>query len=109
MTAMTAVASSQTSLPSRERGLKSINAFVKILAAWVAPFAGAWIEISRMAAVAPGATVAPFTGAWIEIGQQNPNKPRHNVAPFTGAWIEMPIRRAADPIDLRRSLHGSVD
>ena len=33
----------------------------------VAPFVGAWIEISSPAANATGIAVAPFVGAWIEI------------------------------------------
>ena len=35
------------SLPSRERGLKSVVLSVAVLSAVVAPFAGAWIEIGR--------------------------------------------------------------
>ena len=34
---------------------------------YVAPFAGAWIEIPITAAVSPHVVVAPFAGAWIEI------------------------------------------
>ena len=33
----------------------------------VAPFTGAWIEISNPGDMAKGGNVAPFTGAWIEI------------------------------------------
>ena len=34
---------------------------------WVAPFAGAWIEINRLLVVSYAGEVAPFAGAWIEI------------------------------------------
>ena len=34
----------------------------------VAPFTGAWIEISGLGCGLGGKAVAPFTGAWIEIG-----------------------------------------
>ena len=33
----------------------------------VAPYTGAWIEISRFAMILFKALVAPYTGAWIEI------------------------------------------
>ena len=33
----------------------------------VAPFAGAWIEISGVSSALKGVGVAPFAGAWIEI------------------------------------------
>ena len=35
------------------------------------------------------AEVAPFTGAWIEITRPPPADPDNDVAPFTGAWIEI--------------------
>ena len=34
----------------------------------VAPFAGAWIEISPALYTSTAANVAPLAGAWIEIG-----------------------------------------
>ena len=79
----------------------------------VAPFTGAWIEISKRAskrlivvrshpsrvrglkyAEMGGLTlwpaVAPFTGAWIEIYCDNSKfEGDVYVAPFTGAWIEI--------------------
>ena len=79
----------------------------------VAPFTGAWIEISFPAQRTTAAgLVAPFTGAWIEIKTlsfqiilscwSHPSRVRGlksvainqisrpgNVAPFTGAWIEI--------------------
>ena len=55
------------SLPMRERGLK----FVFSLALWVS-------------------YVAPHAGAWIEIGTSMGELLRWMVAPHAGAWIEMP-------------------
>ena len=55
------------SLPSRERGLKYRPSDLQLLPSFVAPFAGAWIEISDMLEVELEQIVAPFAGAWIEI------------------------------------------
>ena len=54
--------------------------------------------------------VAPFTGAWIEITfiimkSTNPV----NVAPFTGAWIEILIFGSTARLAIGRTLHGCVD
>ena len=55
--------------PSRVRGLKSMIEAMPLEIEHVAPFTGAWIEISFVARHYPGwIRVAPFTGAWIEIG-----------------------------------------
>ncbi len=37
----------------------------------------------------PEPLVAPFTGAWIEITPSIASNARSVVAPFTGAWIEI--------------------
>ena len=58
---------------------------------YVAPFAGAWIEIPITAAVSPHVVVAPFAGAWIEISKMFLAHQFHVVAPFAGAWIEILI------------------
>ena len=79
----------EESLPSRERGLKYCNSGgVKSLSD-VAPFAGAWIEISVFCIKELTPYVAPFAGAWIEISAKNKQKNRIKVAPFAGAWIEI--------------------
>ena len=81
------------------------------MTAFVAPFAGAWIEISETAPLAfaflshpsrvrglkyhmphgkqPSSPVAPFAGAWIEITLRKRLKQIGQVAPFAGAWIEI--------------------
>ena len=33
--------------------------------------------------------VAPFVGAWIEMSELSARKKMHWVAPFVGAWIEI--------------------
>ena len=55
------------SLPSWERGLKLIHNTKDIYCVQVAPFVGAWIEISVSVGDLGEDTVAPFVGAWIEI------------------------------------------
>ena len=77
----------------------------------VAPFAGAWIEISHIVYPPSVLIVAPFAGAWIEIPysifsvvvlSSLPSRERglkfaisflvidvQFVAPFAGAWIEI--------------------
>ena len=53
---------------------------------------GAWIEISRGAAICRPSVVAPHVGAWIEIPTYQIRAIEHcNVAPHVGAWIEMPV------------------
>ena len=77
------------SLPSRERGLKSENLTETRMVSDVAPFTGAWIEISSEGENPTSEDVAPFTGAWIEIDFYNASPIIKTVAPFTGAWIEI--------------------
>ena len=57
----------QESLPSRERGLKFDCIPPHSQGHGVAPFAGAWIEISNRTLYLSRTRVAPFAGAWIEI------------------------------------------
>ncbi len=52
--------------------------------------------------------VAPFTGAWIEITWLA-RMTLIIVAPFTGAWIEIMIRWLTGLLVTRRTLHGCVD
>ena len=75
----------------------------------VAPFTGAWIEITWLNPIVILTKVAPFTGAWIEIQTGSGNHQSENVAPFTGAWIEIVTLIMVLDVPLGRSLHGSVD
>ena len=53
--------------PTRVRGLKFIRYNPKIELDNVAPYTGAWIEITGASVMLPSFGVAPYTGAWIEI------------------------------------------
>ena len=55
------------SLPSWERGLKSVHKFVKHVLETVAPLVGAWIEIVFEQYSTLKEHVAPLVGAWIEM------------------------------------------
>ena len=82
--------SCQLSLPTRERGLKYLWLSPLQRDSRVAPYTGAWIEISSDRWKCRRGIVAPYTGAWIEI--KRPWKPPVwilKVAPYTGAWIEI--------------------
>ena len=89
--------------------MKSVGIFGKFNFFFVAPFTGAWIEITVAGKIIDNARVAPFTGAWIEISGTIRPEFIVCVAPFTGAWIEImelifTLRQLCG-----RSLHGSVD
>ena len=75
----------------------------------VAPFAGAWIEISKKREIEKHKYVAPFAGAWIEIQSETWNAFLRRVAPFAGAWIEMYYGTELLWSNYGRSLRGSVD
>ena len=55
------------SLPTRERGLKYGCGRGKDRCPVVAPYAGAWIEMSAIRSMVDPPYVAPYAGAWIEI------------------------------------------
>ena len=55
----------------------------------VAPYAGAWIEITCFYASHCRPRVAPYAGAWIEIATVPGATGNQHVAPYAGAWIEM--------------------
>ena len=78
---------SYRSLPTRERGLKSAGTV--------------WNEHGRI--------VAPYTGAWIEISNTIAPSGVITVAPYTGAWIEINALSSSTLTVGGRSLHGSVD
>ncbi len=56
---------------------------------YVAPRAGAWIEIISDSVKAYRYCVAPRAGAWIEILANNLAALVSSVAPRAGAWIEI--------------------
>ena len=62
------------SLPSWERGLKWQSTTKKDRKPKVAPFVGAWIEMTQIAIFIVPAGVAPFVGAWIEMADADHNR-----------------------------------
>jgi len=73
----------------RERGLKSSRGQWGIQIHYVAPRAGAWIEIPYNQSHSLSEPVAPRAGAWIEIWLLDGNSTIIPVAPRAGAWIEI--------------------
>ena len=128
---MSSDGSTPKSHPSRVRGLKYFRCIDRYDRWQVAPFTGAWIEMSKgeiSKVVISRRTlhgcvdwnitnlfaftwcqVAPFTGAWIEMDYMSEHLYRKRVAPFTGAWIEMFRFWISNRNRLRRTLHGCVD
>ena len=78
-----------TSLPTGERGLKSVALALSCSLLGVAPHGGAWIEIQNCQIRFSGLVVAPHGGAWIEIVVLLNLYVWHSVAPHGGAWIEI--------------------
>ena len=62
-----------------------------------------------MIASALNAVVAPFVGAWIEISAEADELEEKGVAPFVGAWIEILMSICPAEKAISRSLRGSVD
>ena len=101
------------SLPSWERGLKSLTVHRVLPPHKVAPLVGAWIEITflrckmyermslpswerglkfkRNLQFSPCLCVAPLVGAWIEIMADCICPAIMAVAPLVGAWIEIGV------------------
>ena len=77
------------SLPSRERGLKSVSQPIPDIGKPSLPSRERGLKCSQHARMLYSLLVAPFTGAWIEMGCKATRRPMWPVAPFTGAWIEI--------------------
>ena len=56
-----------------------------------------------------GNLVAPYTGAWIEISAESTLRVQAGVAPYTGAWIEIANSGFYFYPTAGRTLHGCVD
>ena len=69
--------------------MKSCSCINRVDRAFVAPLAGAWIEIKMYNIDFEGCKVAPLAGAWIEILRVNEIFNAEHVAPLAGAWIEI--------------------
>ena len=58
----------------------------------VAPFTGAWIEISLLTLTSKYSTMSlPSRGRGLKFDSVSTDLEKGLVAPFTGAWIEIPI------------------
>src|SRR5690625_3651031 len=101
--------SPQTSHPSWVRGLKSYSLESPSKTLIVAPFMGAWIEITFQRHNLAHYNVAPFMGAWIEIPISSSLYWIAFVAPFMGAWIEIVCNGWRLWMLYCRTLHGCVD
>ena len=77
------------SLPSRERGLKSFNPTAENMAKWVAPFAGAWIEIPSITTITSWVLSLPSRERGLKFPDTLLDEYDTLVAPFAGAWIEI--------------------
>ena len=53
--------------------------------------------------------VAPYAGAWIEITEPVPDVYTVFVAPYAGAWIEINFAILNFPLTAGRTLRGCVD
>ena len=77
------------SLPSRERGLKSKRFFILIFTIFVAPLAGAWIEITFMGFDPPIFQSLPSRERGLKLFLCSLIVYTKTVAPLAGAWIEI--------------------
>ena len=78
------------SLPSRERGLKLRGCQLFGVSAQVAPFTGAWIEINLIDGRPDMAGSLPSRERGLKFTRIRWASFGPGVAPFTGAWIEIP-------------------
>ncbi len=87
---MSDICSVLLSPPMRGRGLKSCSCHAPCRNRFVAPYAGAWIEIV-CAACAFNAEVMspPMRGRGLKYPIMAKRHPRLCVAPYAGAWIEI--------------------
>ena len=75
----------------------------------VAPYTGAWIEITEPIAPPKIFRSLPTRERGLKYGLIRSKVGGFIVAPYTGAWIEIHPVRPLYAHSVRRSLHGSVD
>ena len=80
----------QRSLPSRERGLKCNKSVSGVVGLVSLPSRERGLKLWNVLNLSYVRRVAPFAGAWIEMQEQVLYTPYLAVAPFAGAWIEIP-------------------
>ena len=77
------------SLPSRERGLKFLKELSIISRLWVAPLAGAWIEIRQIRSYPRPLSSLPSRERGLKSTGKKSKPGKKMVAPLAGAWIEI--------------------
>ena len=77
---------------------------------FVAPLAGAWIEMSKKTSsrLNVGRSL-PSRERGLKYGYGQKRNVRGAVAPLAGAWIEIPSIKEGEQMAKRRSPRGSVD
>ena len=75
----------------------------------VAPFAGAWIEITKKYFYMEVVIVAPFAGAWIEMLKDGGNGNGKGSLPSRERGLKSGMEVLFRCISFCRSLRGSVD
>ena len=76
---------------------------------FVAPFAGAWIEMNSYTQQMKSAASLPSRERGLKYVSVLYFSPELHVAPFAGAWIEIAWEMLRNDKQPRRSLRGSVD
>ena len=76
---------------------------------YVAPFAGAWIEMALSLPISRSNAVAPFAGAWIEISVPEKEKDDLLSLPSRERGLKFQFIRFVIKSLEGRSLRGSVD
>ena len=97
------------SLPSRERGLKYRWPNRIVEGPQVAPFAGAWIEITPQRMKRSIRSSLPSRERGLKFVEARFKVTVDFVAPFAGAWIEIISLKISSSSLRGRSLRGSVD
>ena len=97
------------SLPSRERGLKSQQFHQWESECWVAPLAGAWIEILSGRKNANLLMSLPSRERGLKYYPRKNLQKSNLVAPLAGAWIEIIFPGDLGKSNPCRSPRGSVD
>ena len=94
--------------PTRVRGLKLRFAFSKLILC-VAPYTGAWIEMSNLSDITFNVNVAPYTGAWIEMSTYIP---ACTSSPMSHPTRVRGLKSSEETVTCNmdgRTLHGCVD
>ena len=96
--------------PSRVRGLKYTTGLRRQMYNHVAPFTGAWIEMSASKISDTVASPShPSRVRGLKLVVDCFREICFPVAPFTGAWIEMYDVKDSAGLVSSRTLHGCVD